>query len=277
MNRFLANFISISLLSFFSVVHADVLLEWKRIPLKIDLNINEERIIFVDKNVQVGIPGEVNKKLRVQSTGGVVYLKATEPFGASRVQLRDIETGEIILLDLNSREQFGKLEPIRIIYDEVATNSQAISQTSISDHSPNDINTTSLLPIPAALTRYAAQSLYAPLRTVEPLAGVQRVAMNLPKHIPTLLPNLSVQATPLESWGLAKYVVTAVRIRNLSTQKVVLDPRYLQGYFYSATFQHDFLGAKGTPEDTTVVYLVTEGQPSKAFIPYVRKTSSAKK
>lgn len=277
MKRFLSPFISISLLSLVSVAQADVLMEWKRVPLKIDLNTNEERLIFVDKNVQVGIPGELDNKLRVQSTGGVVYLKASEPFNTSRVQLRDIETGELILLDLYSREQQGKLEPVRIIYDDVATNSQQISQTSLSDEPQDSVNSASSLPVPAALTRYAAQSLYAPLRTVEPLPGVRRVAMKLPKSLPTLLPNLNVQNTPLESWGLEHYVVTAVRIKNLSTQRVILDPRYLQGYFYSATFQHDFLGAKGTPEDTTVVYLVTEGAPAKAFIPQVRMASTAKK
>lgn len=49
--------------------------------------------------------------------------------------------------------------------------------------------------------------------------------------------------------------------------KVVLDPRRLQGTFHSATFQHRWLGATGTPEDTTLLYLVMQGRPDAAFLP----------
>lgn len=260
-----------------TLTQAELLMPWKRIPLTIDLNVNEERIIFVDKNVAVGIPAEIENKLRVQSIGGTVYLKSNDVFELSRLQLRDIESGEIILIDLRSRANKGRLEPVRILFNEdVATNNKHLPQTAISDKETMT-PPTSQLPIPAALTRYAAQSLYAPLRTVEPLPGVRRVALKLPKSLPTLLPNLYVHSTPLESWGLGEYVVTAVRIKNLSKNPVDLDPHYLQGYFYAATFQHAFLGETGSPEDTTVVYLVTEGNPSNAFIPQVHFVPSNKK
>lgn len=68
--------------------------------------------------------------------------------------------------------------------------------------------------------------------------------------------------------------MVAVKLTNQSAQKVVLDPRQLQGQFVSATFQHQWLDAKGTPEDTTTVYLVMKGKPDKAFPaePPVRRT-----
>ncbi len=34
----------------------------------------------------------------------------------------------------------------------------------------------------------------------------------------------------------------------------------LQGDFLTVTFQHEALGPRGTPEDTTVLYLVTRGR-----------------
>ncbi|HFU3031816.1 TPA: DUF3438 family protein, partial [Escherichia coli] len=40
----------------------------------------------------------------------------------------------------------------------------------------------------------------------------------------------------------------------------------LQGRFVAATFQHRWLGAAGTPEDTTMLYVVTAGRPEKAFV-----------
>ncbi|MCI5764583.1 TIGR03749 family integrating conjugative element protein [Actinobacillus porcinus] len=251
-----------------STAQAEILMQWERKPLQIDLNVKEERILFLDKNVSVGIPNNLNDKIRVQSSGGAVYLTALTPFELSRVQLRDIATGQLILLDLKGYARAGKLEDIRITEKDVENNSRNVVEPTVSDETVESSKPkSSALPAPAALTRYAAQSLYAPLRTVEPLEGVHRVAMKLPKSLPTLLPNLNVRATPLESWGLDGYVVTAVRIKNLSAQQVVLDPRYLQGRFYAATFQHPFIGATGNLDDTTVVYLVTEGDINRAILP----------
>ncbi|MDP8189069.1 TIGR03749 family integrating conjugative element protein [Pasteurella skyensis] len=255
--------------------YAEILMPWKRTPLPIDLHVGQERIIFVDKNVQVGLPPSLDGKLRVQSMGGAVYLKPTETFDLNRIQLRDIESGQIILLDLKSRSLKGKLESVRIIIDEtVENNTKSVSQTQVADPKATN-NIESSLPAPAALIRYAAQSLYAPLRTVEPLPGVRRITTKLPKNIPHLMSNLSLKATLLDSWGLGRYVVTAIKLENLASYQVNLDPRNLQGYFYSAAFQHDWLGAKGSSEDTTVVYLVTEGSPNRAFIlPHTIKTKT---
>src|SRR3546814_1327376 len=50
------------------------------------------------------------------------------------------------------------------------------------------------------------------------------------------------------------------RLTNSSSGWVTLDPRVLQGDFLTATFQHEALGPRGTPEDTTVLYLVTRGR-----------------
>ncbi len=61
------------------------------------------------------------------------------------------------------------------------------------------------------------------------------------------------------AYKLGTYTVTAVKLINTSNQRIALDPRTLQGDFYAATFQHGFLDRAGTPEDTTVVYLVTQG------------------
>lgn len=254
---------------------AEVLMQWNRIPLRVDLHVGEERIVFFDKNVRVGLPPEVDGKIEVQSTGGAVYFKATETFDLSRIQFRDMESNQLILIDMKAIKAKGKPDNVRVLYSEtVANNTNAVAQTEVADGLPEQRE--SALPTPAALTRYAAQSLYAPKRTIEPLEGVKRIAVKLPKTISNLMPNFLIQATPLEAWGLDGYVVTAVRIRNLENIRIQLDPRYLQGYFYAATFQHNWLGEKGTPEDTTVVYLVTEGRPENAFVPMSQMVSSKK-
>lgn len=257
---------SISVLSSFT--YADIIMQWQRTPLQIDLNLDQERIIFVDRNIKVGYPPTLDNKLRIQNAGGVLYLKALEPFQKTRLQLQDLSNGEIILLDVISTQNSQKnsaLEPVKLIYD--TAKSDATQNSDIAN-----AQTQHTLPIPAALTRYAAQSLYAPLRTVEPLIGVQAVTPNLPSKIKTLLPRYPfVSATPLAGWKLGNYAVTAVKLQNHSAQRIKLDPRDLNGHFYAATFQHHFLDVKNSPSDTTTVYLITEGNVDNAIIPNIKQ------
>ncbi len=102
-------------------------------------------------------------------------------------------------------------------------------------------------PVPVVLTRFAAQSLYAPLRTVEPLPGVMRVNLRRDLDLDTLMPTLPVRALALASWRLEDQWVTAVRLTNTSADWVALDPRVLQGDFLTATFQHEALGRSACP------------------------------
>ncbi|MFZ3203856.1 MAG: DUF3438 family protein, partial [Pseudomonas sp.] len=50
----------------------------------------------------------------------------------------------------------------------------------------------------------------------------------------------------------------------------------LQGHFLTATFQHSTLGPSGTPEDTTVAYLVTRGHGlAQALLPALAPIDAA--
>jgi integrating conjugative element protein (TIGR03749 family) len=254
---------------------ADEFMKWERIPLQIPLKVGLERVVFVDRNVRVGFPPALNGKLRVQSTGGAVYLKADGTFPQTRVQLQDVENGEVILLDVTAGEK-GPAEPVRLVYSgEVNAVSHAgdAARRSARDQKGGDDGTQATrkkvqygAPVPVLLTRYAAQSLYAPLRTVEPVPGIRPVNPHLPKRITTLYPSEPVTATPLAAWGVANQAVVAIRLQNTGSRKIILDPRTLQGQFTAATFQHRWLGPAGTPEDTTIVYIVTGARPEKAFI-----------
>ncbi len=53
-----------------ALAQAVEILRWERIPLAIPLTVGQERIVFVDRNVRVGVPRGLQGKLRVQSTGG---------------------------------------------------------------------------------------------------------------------------------------------------------------------------------------------------------------
>lgn len=233
------------------LAHAVEILRWERLPLAIPLQVGQERVVFIDRNVRVGLPAILGGRLRVQSAGGALYLRASEVIAPTRLQLQEVESGAVILLDIAASEANADepvLEPVRIVIQGPASAPlDEASKPSASRHTP----------IPVVLTRYAAQQLYAPLRTVEFVPGIGRANLHADLILETLLPTLPVAARALAAWRLEDYWVTAVRLRNRSTRWLELDPRALQGHFLAATFQHPNLGPAGEATDTTVVYLVT--------------------
>lgn len=258
-----------------SLAQAIEIRKWERVPLAIPLVVGQERILFVDANVRVGVPPAIADKLRVQSTGGAIYLRAKDPIEPSRLQLQNAATGEIMLVDIAAtpaQEGQPALEPIKIVpgdttpprYGQAASTSgssaskataKASRQTDEDGDEPAPPKRET--PIPVVLTRYAAQMLYAPLRTVEPVDGVAQVRIDKRLDLSTLLPALPVEASQLGAWRLDDHWVTAVKLRNQTGQRLALDPRELMGDFATATFQHPYLGARGDASDTTVLYLVT--------------------
>ena len=203
---------------------------------------------MLDEDVRVGLPSAIASKLRVQSVGGTVYLRAAEALPPTRLQLQSVKSGDIILIDIEALDGSEALEPVKIV-----------DQIQVPDAETKKDAAPAATPVPVVLTRYAAQNLYAPLRTVAPLPGVRRVPLTDSIAFSTLLPTERVSIKALAAWRLGDYWVTAVKIVNRGPGKVALDPRHLQATLYAATFQHPDLGLAGTPEDTTVVYLVTRG------------------
>jgi integrating conjugative element protein (TIGR03749 family) len=231
------------------------ILQWQRLPLAVPLYVDQERVIFVDQNVRVGLPRSLQDKLRIQTSNGAIYLRASETIEPTRLQLQNVSTGELILIDIAATPapNGAELEPVKIVRAE----SPASPDKSVAE--PEPPVPPRQTPIPVVLTRYAAQSLYAPLRTVEPLPGVSQVRVNPTLDLTALLPAMPVRASTIGAWQLEDFWVTAVQLRNMSSSRLTLDPRELQGNFIAATFQHYTLEQKGKPADTTVVYLVTRG------------------
>lgn len=244
-----------------SPAHAVEVMHWDRLPLAVPLIVGQERVVFLDRDVRVGVPAEIADHLRVQSADGAIYLRASAPIEPTRLQLQDVANGTLILLDVAAHAAAPKeapLEPVRIVTDHVPS-SKPTPTPKHDDEASDDTTKAPDTPVPVLLTRYAAQSLYAPLRTIEPVDGIAPIPVDRTLRLDSLLPTLPVRASAWAAWRLDDDWVTAVRLTNTSTQHLDLDPRALQGDFVAATFQHPDLGPAGDDTDTTVVYLVTHG------------------
>ena len=271
-----------SLLSMAIQAHAVEILHWDRKPLDVDLPVGSERVIVLDRNVRVGLPREIADPsvLRVQSAGGAIYLKADQPFDTQRVRIQDVETNEVVLFDLTAKESGASDEDIKVVIPEEGTSNASSEPLSSEGQATQDgdqegeepsVGT----PVPVVLTRFVAQSLYAPSRTIEPVKGLNRVAMRLPDNMPSLLPSLPVTATPIAAWKLDGWTVTAVKLSNRDPSRdFELDPRWLQGDLYSATFMHPTLGRRGSVEDTTTVFIVTNGLSLAKALPLSQRGDS---
>ena len=240
-------------------------LRWDRLPLPVDLVVGQERVLLFDSDLRVGIPAESRDLIKAQSADGAVYLTALEPFERVRLQLQDASTNRVILIDVAARLPAAPFEPLEAIKITDATQTTRASGVAASEDARREAGT----PVPVLLTRYASQSLYAPLRTVEPLPGVSLSPIRSAKPVVELLPDYSAEALPLIAWQWDDYWVTAVRLRSLSSGATVLDPRKLSGDFVAATFQHNSLGPAGQATDTTVLYVITRG---KSFLNAIAPT-----
>ncbi|WP_434775447.1 TIGR03749 family integrating conjugative element protein [Pseudomonas oryzihabitans] len=248
---------------------ATQILHWKRLPLAVPLTVGQERVVLLDRKVRVGVPTVLSDRLRIQSTGGALYLRASTVLPPTRLQVQDVQTGMIILLDVAAEPaQSGQpaAEPIRIVLDAPDEGSPPAPTTP-------EAGTAQSAPDAAlamTLTRYAAQRLYAPLRTLEPVEGIRPATVEKELPLDSLLPGLPVRARALAAWQLQHLRITAVRLSNQSARPIALVPEALQGDFVAATFQHPDLGPSGQATDTTVVYLVTRHQGLRgALLPRV--------
>ncbi|WP_369148836.1 TIGR03749 family integrating conjugative element protein [Burkholderia pseudomallei] len=242
-----------------SPAQAVEVMHWDRLPLAVPLIVGQERVVFIDRDVRVGVPAEIADHLRVQSADGAIYLRASAPIEPSRLQLQDVAKGTLILLDIAAHPAAPKevpLEPVRIVMDHMPS-SKPVQTPTHDDDANDDAPKAPDTPVPVLLTRYAAQSLYAPLRTVEPVDSIAPIPVDHTFPLDSLLPTLPLRASAWAAWRLDDEWVTAVRLTNTSAQHLDLDPRALQGDFVAATFQHPDLGPAGDDTDTTVVYLVT--------------------
>lgn len=247
-----------------SATWAVELIQWERLPIPVPLVKDEERVVLLDRNVRVGLASELEGRIRVQSAAGALYLKALDDIDPSRLQVQDVETGEIILLDIATVPGTEKpLEPIRILRaGEQHFKHDSAAQGRIETKQEKALQ----IPAPVALTRYAAQMLYAPLRTVEPVAGIRQIPLNVSGELP-VFPMLPVKAEAIAAFRMGNYTLTAVKIQHMRMGTLELDPRDAQANLYSLTFQHNWLDSHGSAEDTTVAYMVTRATGLEGAIP----------
>jgi len=222
-------------------------IKWDKTPISITLPINKERMIIFPENVRVNVPSLIRHQLRTISNDGVLYWQAEAPFERQRVKVQLIESGKIIMIDLAASENRTKTSTIEILV-------QSERKLPVADHKGRVMPALDYV----QLTRFAAQSMYSPERLLEVPVGVTRSQIARNNEIDTLIRGQIIKAVPMVSWQSNGTYVTAVKLQNMTSSMIILDPRDIRGRWESATFQHVTLGERGTTRDTTSLYLISK-------------------
>jgi hypothetical protein len=86
--------------------------------------------------------------------------------------------------------------------------------------------------------RYAAQNMYGPSRTVEPVSGSARF-LKLPTRITTLMPAEPVSITPMAAWSLQEAALSrckGVLVRRKTQRFCILQPLHIRQRHILQTF-----------------------------------------
>jgi len=220
---------------------------WDKVPLRITLPVGKERLVTFPADVRLGIPGTLQSKLRTQSNQGTVYWKANEAFNTQRIEVREIESNRIYLIDLNASNKAKSVTPIEVIYQQKSDQLAPVHSDSKKQRALDYVD----------LTRYAAQQLYAPARLLKAAPGMHRVSVAR-RSSTHLIHGEQLEATPVASWQSGALYITAVALKNTSQSFITLDPRHLRGGWRTATFHHNRLHPAGSESDTTAVYLISD-------------------
>lgn len=220
---------------------------WNKVPIPLSLPVGKERIVTFPHDVRAGVPPGLADALRTQSVDGTVYWLARKPFPVTRIQVQEVDSGRVYLLDLRAESDAISTAPVQILLRASVSQDRDDSTTATPDAERVDY---------VSLTRYAAQQMYAPKRLLRDPPGVHRASLRV-KHAVALVRGGAIEATPLGSWRGGDLYVTAVKLRNITNRPIVLDPRELRGQWLAATLQHGRLLPHGDEADTTCVYLIS--------------------
>lgn len=228
---------------------------WNKTPIPLRLTLNQERLVHFPTPVKIGVPSTLNAVLSILSVDGTVYWQANAPFSATRVQVQEVESGRLYLLDVSADKQGGENGPLTVTAPSAPAPD---SRSQRAGNAPAHDETTADPVDYITLTRYAAQQLYAPVRLIREVAGIWPAQP--PRRTPVpLVRGGAVEAIPVAAWRSRDYYLTAVRLRNLSDRPVILDPGHdLRGTWLSATPHHTRLLPHGDEADTTALYLISE-------------------
>jgi len=221
---------------------------WERKPIKIQLPIDEERMVIFPEPIILESIGEgiSDETLKVINNQGVLYFRAKNNFPTERFLARLKKTQKVILLDIEAKEISDNTTLKILLVDE-----NKIEQNY--DLALPKKNNLSYI----ELTRFAIKKLYSPHRLQKNNDATSRVSMKI-KHSIDLIPGDFILTKPVASWSNGKYYVTAVELKNKLSTQYKINTHKIKGNWKSVTaYPREILQKSGNMDDSTTIFLVS--------------------
>jgi integrating conjugative element protein (TIGR03749 family) len=200
---------------------------WNGDPIPLNLPIGKEKRLVFPTQVTVDVKGALTSdQLQIIDNDKSLYLTALKPFSHTRVYVTLNNSQEVVLFDLQSSEQGStattyvdikqnnNASPLKANTEvnSVSTTllSSGLSEQASADQTPALSEGDTYV----ALTRYAWQQLYAPLRLLKNPLGIGRVPMKTDSFQTNLIYGDKAIAHPLASWSFNNFYITVISLRN---------------------------------------------------------------
>lgn len=242
---------------------------WTKKPIPVGLVIGQERLIHFPVDVRYWIPASIENAISILAANGVLYVTAYTPFESTRIRVQALDTQKMYLLDLMTVEQ-GQVSEELIVVDEEHVSNQSKELKSFPSGDDWYVR----------LIRFASQSLYAPERLMPADSAIHPIRMNSTKPV-MLVRGGDIEAIPVNSWRGGGFHITAVRLRNLSSEplaivheasrvvrlfeRTLILASDIRGEWLAAATQHTTLGPGGMHDDRTTLYLISEHPFMESF------------
>lgn len=243
-------------------------------PLSIAVPVKKEVRIVFPQDVNIQIPEELEAKINhLVPDSHTIYWTAKEPFAPARLIATALNGGKVYVVDI-AADSKNPLEDIRIEDPSVVAAVHAAqakptsrllpsSEANFEDQANSETPDEKPLSDPAevVLTRFAAQSLYAPSRLIPTDNRISVASMpSIPKNFPLLQSSQGERFSvePVGAWTGFNHYITAVLIVNQTPVFLQFDATKVRGNFTHITAQHINIGPKGSLEDRTTLYLISD-------------------
>lgn len=242
---------------------ADMRRVWDEKPMTLILPVGQEVRVTFPTDVQVQVPLGISEKLTsLAPNPKMIYWMASEAFTNARIIATARDGGTVYVIDVAA--EVSALKEDIVIEDPARISlSDTRSANAAQPKEKNDAEDEDALEDPAEiiLTRFASQTLYAPSRLMPVDARISPVNyLAISKTFPLLQSGQGehVSVNVVGSWSGFGHFITAVLIVNQSPVGFNVDASRVRGNFTHITSQHLFVGSKGSREDRTTLYLVSD-------------------
>ncbi len=243
---------------------------WNGQPLSIMLEIGKERIVRFPDNLQYRFPTEATKSVAMSTTAGILYITPKAELYDLPVDVRLVETGEVIQLRLTAVSQEQDLDDVRVTTvteqhkkTEFNQSESSIGQNAdFADSQEGD---------PIALVRFAGIRDMMPERLWFEDPSISEIPvpeMRLDNLFTGKLAG-KFYAEAHKSYRSGNLVLTSIALRNMSPYPVAVDFRDIavdNKYVVIPKPYYTFAGKDDINQnDYGVMYIITRG----AFLPYL--------